>query len=365
MAHTSIPNNFFTLPAVLIAGEAAAILHLHALLWSNEHGVSDIPAEALPMLSGRSDAGELALRLVGAGLWTQTATGWSIGDAHARHVSAVRSAAGKRSGEVRRERKEQRTNKTANTTATPVEQPRTVHAGARQSSDSEGTEESRRETTPYPSTPTTPEANRKVAVVTLSLDPEAERVRALFVEAAGEHFVPAVQGPMRDEFARRLAAYRPADDVVRAMGALCATPKAVWDWATNHGGGPVTIPWLLNRDGAQLAQLVSKARSVVASQRKALSAPQRPQSPVYDSAAARQQSLASRSEAEAIAERMKASERERAERRKMNGVPASPEFIRASVASARAGFPPCTDEERRAAVMRGAAESRARRSMAA
>lgn len=358
MAHTSIPNNFFTLPAVLIAGEAAAILHLHALLWSNEHGVSEIPAEALPMLAGRSDAGEVALRLVGAGLWAQTAGGWSIGDAHTRHVSAVRSAAGRKGAATTNARRQNRQTGSANERQEPATAtvPDTTYARASGPLNPEGSEP-RRETTPYPSTPTTPEANpRKVAVVPLSLDPEAERIRALFVEAAGEHFVPAVHGPTRDEFARRLAAYRPSDDVVRAMGALCATPKAVWQWATEHGGGPVTIPWLLNRDGAQLAQLAHKARSVVASSQKAQ---QRPQAPVYDAAAARQRSMASKEEAGRLAQEMIAA------RSKPNAVLASPEFIRAAAASVRAGFPPCSDEERRAALWRGVAASRARQNVAA
>lgn len=361
MASITLPSGFLTSPAALTAGHEAVNIHLRALLWSNENGVADIPTEALPMLSGRPDAGELALRLVGAGLWAQTAAGWSIGDAHARHVSAVRSAAGRKGAATTNARRQNRQTGSANDSATerqessPVEQPRTVHAGARPEG-SEGSE-SRRETTPNPSTPTTTE--RKVAVVPLSLDPEAERVRDLFVEAAGEHFVPAVHGPMRDEFARRLAALRPSDDVVRAMGALCATPKAVWQWATKHGGGPVTIPWLLDRDGAQLAQLAHKARSVVAASRKAQQAPQRPQAPVYDAAAARQRSMASKAEAGRMAQEMIAA------RSKPNAVLASPEFIRAAAASARAGFPPCSDEERRAALWRGVAESRARQNAAA
>jgi len=156
-----------------------------------------------------------------------------------------------------------------------------------------------------------------------------------------------------------LASHRPSDDVARAMGALCATPKAVWEWATKHGGGPVTIPWLLDRDGAQLAQLAHRARSVVATQRKAQQAPQRPQAPVYDAASARQRSMASKAEAGRMAEEMAAA------RSKTNAALASPEFIRAAAATARAGFPPCSDEERRAALWRGVAESRARQNAAA
>ena len=150
---------------------------------------------------------------------------------------------------------------------------------------------------------------------------------------------------MRDEFARRLAAYRPSDDVVRAMGALCATPKAVWSWATEHGGGPVTIPWLLNRDGAQLAQLAHKARTVVAESRKAQQAPRRP---AFDAAEFHRANMASKAESAEMAARMDADTKERARQRTER--PASPEFMRALIASApfgnRTAPTRCSDEGR-------------------
>jgi len=207
MASITLPSGFLTSPAALTAGHEAINLHLRALIWSNEHGVSEIPAEALPMLAGRSDARDVALRLVGAGLWAQTATGWAIVQQR-REVSEAKARAGRlgglRSGAVRAKRS---ANEAERSTVLPASEapaavPDTTYARASDSEGSEGSEP-RRETTPNPSTPTTTE--RKVAVVPLSLDPEAERIRALFVEAAGEHFVPAVHGPMRDEFARRLA----------------------------------------------------------------------------------------------------------------------------------------------------------------
>jgi hypothetical protein len=278
MAHTSIPNNFFTLPAVIIAGETAAILHLRALLWSNENGGADIPTEALPMLSGRPDAGELALRLVGAGLWAQTAAGWSIGDAHARYVSAVRSAAGKRSGEVRRERKEQRANKTA----TPVEQPRTVYAGARPDSDPDsGKIQKTTATDPEAREAAKPEATKAVAVP-LSLHPEGKRLFNVFVREAGDAFNSFADRPMRVELANRLAASRLDDETVVVMARLCAKPKTVWGWSTKLAPLPITVAWLLGkvsddgtRTGAPLACLVSAARDILRRERANAEARQR------------------------------------------------------------------------------------------
>lgn len=103
MADTRIPHGFLTHPQALIAGEDATNLHLRALVWSGEHRTDGaIPAVALGVLTSRSDAGELALRLVAAGLWAVTATGWQM---VRERLSVIRSEAGRRgglrSGEVR------------------------------------------------------------------------------------------------------------------------------------------------------------------------------------------------------------------------------------------------------------------------
>ena len=282
MASITLPNGFLTSPAALAAGHEAVNLHLRALLWSNDNGGVDIPAEALPMLSGRSDAGELALRLVGAGLWVQTAAGWSIGDAHTRHVSAVRSAAGKRSGEVRRERKEQRTNKTANTPATPVEHPRTVYACAPASDPDSGK-------IPNKTTATDPEAREaakpeapKAVVASLALNPEGKRLFNVFVREACDAFNSAAPHPMRVELANRLAASRLDDETVVVMARLCAKPKTVWGWSTKLAPLPITVAWLLGkvnpdgtRTGAPLACLVAAARDILRRERANAEARQR------------------------------------------------------------------------------------------
>lgn len=88
-------------------------------------------------------------------------------------------------------------------------------------------------------------------------------------------------------------------------------------------------------------------------------APQRPMAPAFDAAEFGRRSRASKEEAGRMAEEMAAA------RRKTPVVPASPEFIRAAAASVRAAFPPCSDEERAAALWRGVAESRARQNAAA
>lgn len=81
--------------------------------------------------------------------------------------------------------------------------------------------------------------------------------------------------------------------------------------------------------------------------------------PAFDAAEFGRRSRASKEEAGRMAEEMAAA------RRKTPVVPASPEFIRAAAASVRAAFPPCSDEERAAALWRGVAESRARQNAAA
>lgn len=193
MASITLPSGFLTSPAALTAGHEAVNIHLRALLWSNENGVADIPTEALPMLSGRPDAGELALRLVGAGLWAQTAAGWSIGDAHARHVSAVRSAAGRKGAATTNARRQNRQTVSTNDSATerqesaPVEQPRTVHAGARPDSDPDSGKIQKTTTDSEAREAAKPEAPKAVAVP-LALNPEGKRLFNVFVREAGEAF---------------------------------------------------------------------------------------------------------------------------------------------------------------------------------
>lgn len=285
MAHTSIPNNFFTLPAVLVAGEAAAVLHLHALLWSNENGVADIPTEALPMLAGRPDAGELALRLVGAGLWAQTAMGWSIGDAHARHVSAVRSAAGRKGAattNARRQNSAKGPTKDRQEPA-PAAVPDTTYASApaSESGSESGKIQKTTATAPEAREAAKPEAPKAVAVP-LALNPEGKRLFNVFVREAGDAFNSSADRSMRVELANRLAASRLDDETVVVMARLCAKPKTVWGWSTKLAPLPITVAWLLGkvsaddtRTGAPLACLVAAARDVLRRERANAEARQR------------------------------------------------------------------------------------------
>lgn len=287
MASITLPSGFLTSPAALTAGHEAVNIHLRALLWSNENGVADIPTEALPMLSGRPDAGELALRLVGAGLWAQTAAGWSIGDAHARHVSAVRSAAGRKGAATTNARRQNRQTVSTNDSATerqesaPVEQPRTVHAGARPDSDPDSGKIQKTTTDSEAREAAKPEAPKAVAVP-LALNPEGKRLFNVFVREAGEAFNSSAGHPMRVELANRLAASRLDDETVAVMARLCAKPKTVWGWSTKLAPLPITVAWLLGkvsddgtRTGAPLACLVSAARDILRRERANAEAHQR------------------------------------------------------------------------------------------
>jgi hypothetical protein len=86
MPSISLPTGLLTLPIP----DDLALLHMRALVWAAEHRTDGtLPTAALDVISRRPDAGELALRLVAAGVWTQTATGWRVIDDHRARVSAV------------------------------------------------------------------------------------------------------------------------------------------------------------------------------------------------------------------------------------------------------------------------------------
>lgn len=114
-------------PKVLSVGGDAAWLHVCALAYCNRLETDgEIPEGILHRLSDRKNPMQLAERLVAVGLWDHAAFGWVIHDYHdyqpskadleerRARVSAVRSQAGKRSGEARRARTndEQTSNKT-------------------------------------------------------------------------------------------------------------------------------------------------------------------------------------------------------------------------------------------------------------
>lgn len=335
MASITLPSGFLTSPAALTAGHEAVNLHLRALLWSNDHGVSEIPAEALPMLAGRSDARDVALRLVGAGLWSQTATGWAIVQQR-REVSEAKARAGRlgglRSGAVRAKRSGNEAERSTLLPASeaPAAVPDTTYAGARQIPNSDlGKNQKTTATAPEAREAAKPEAPRAVAVP-LSLDPEGKRLLILMARESGGAFSLDAPLPMRVDLANRLAAARLDDETVGVMARLCAKPKTVWGWSTKLAPLPITVAWLLGkvsadgtRTGAPLACLVSSARDNLRRERA--------------NAEARQRAVDDANEAR----------RKRAESLSQKGAPppvVSAESVRAALASAPFGTSPATIE---------------------
>lgn len=277
MADTRIPHGFLTHPQALIAGEDATNLHLRALVWSGEHRTDGaIPAVALGVLTSRRDAGELALRLVAAGLWSVTATGWQM---VRERLSVIRAEAGRRgglrSGEVRAAKPTKQVPKPPASGSPGV--PDTTYARASDSELRSG-EFQTQSTTPIPSAP-------KVVAVAPIANPEGAQRLAALADAGGGHFALDGGRPEdADDLAARLALLDSARDpaVIVAMGALCSTPKKAWPWATHFGDGPVTPAWLLGgkaangtRTGRPLAELARRAVCIVRAQREAEAARQK------------------------------------------------------------------------------------------
>lgn len=277
MASISLPTGLLTLPLP----DDLALLHYRALMWAAEHRTDgEIPTAALDVLSRRPDAGELALRLVASGVWTQTAAGWRVITEQRARVSAARSEAGKRGAAVTNGRQIRQTPPTtvpANEVA-----PRTVHASARpESGTPEQVRNEGRETTTTTTSVPTPEGERVVVAVPASLPiPPREQI-----EAALAMLSKASQGRFnrhsgttadREELAVRLAGYGVTKTILDRMGALMRTPSAVWDWAkTLRTGGYISPSWLLGRRDANgeraavpLEQLVGAARASLAEDAK-------------------------------------------------------------------------------------------------
>ena len=117
MSWVRLDDTFTEHPKVLAVGGDAAWLHVCALSYCNRLETDgEIPEAILHRLSDRKNPLALAERLVVAGLWDHAAFGWVIHDYHdyqpskadleerrARQSAAGRLA-GKRSGEVRRQR---------------------------------------------------------------------------------------------------------------------------------------------------------------------------------------------------------------------------------------------------------------------
>lgn len=112
-----------------VLSKGARALWTSALSWSKESKTYGRVPEHLLFIFG-ADASEAA-ELVDSGLWERDGKDFVFHDwaerqdtlAHDRDVSEKRSAAGRASGKTRRSQAKARTN--ANTTGTPVEQPRT------------------------------------------------------------------------------------------------------------------------------------------------------------------------------------------------------------------------------------------------
>lgn len=255
MPSISLPTGLLTLPI----SDDLALLHMRALVWAAEHRTDGmLPTAALDVLSRRADVGELALRLVAAGVWTQTATGWRVVDEHRARVSAVRSAAGKRGAAVTHARWQNgqtpRASDTGNAPASPPD-PRTVYAGARQIPKrvSDG-EENSTTTTPTPSDAR--EGERVAVVVPASpscpTQAQVDTAMAILSKASQGRFNRYAGTPAdRQELALRLAGYGVNRALLERMGALVLDPKALWAWAdTLRPGGYISPSWLLGRRDA-------------------------------------------------------------------------------------------------------------------
>lgn len=263
-----VAPTLFSSPRCLAAGEEATNIYLRGLFWCAVHGVAEVPSVALATLTQRPDAADLALRLVAAGLWAQTADGWQAVDDHRRHVSAVRAAAGRRSGQVRNEQKEQRSAKFAKTSDAV---PDTTYA--RQSSDPSELRNSLKPTTTVAreESPT-----RGVVVVPMAQpNPEGERLVRLLADSTEWFTFDGSTTADRRELARRFVESKADDATVVAMATLCATPKTTWDWSTKITHAPVTVTWLLGtrgddgrRTGSGLKTLVDKAICAIAKARE-------------------------------------------------------------------------------------------------
>lgn len=328
MAQTTISDGFLQHPKVLAAGEEAIGLYLRVLIWCNAQLTDGVILRGA--LDGIARTPSLAARLVEAGLWEATPTGWAVHNFAAHNpsraevlqqrsaISAAKAAAGrlggKRSGEVRAKRAEASAKQNRSTDEARSDQPRTVHAGERASepSESESDQEIQKAPTtvasmsapareaplplveqptqPLPQAPTqqaspAPQERKAVVVAALPPDPEGARLLAALTAAAGDAIDTSTSSAaMRADLAARLGAHARVldDDAVARMAALCATPKAVWPWATSLGTGPVTVAWLLGRKGDDgirtgrpLLDLITKAHALVAADRRAQQARQR------------------------------------------------------------------------------------------
>jgi len=267
MPSISLPTGLLTLPLP----DDLALLHYRALMWAAEHRSDGLlPTAALDVVCRRPDAGELALRLVATGTWTQTATGWRVVTEHRARVSAARAEAGRKGGERSGEVRGSKQTKQTRPVGSP-DNPRTVLARASDSELRSG-EFQNPTTTPNPSAPT-------VVAVAPAANPEGARRLAALADAAGEAFtLDGTTAEAVRDLGDRLALLDSARDpaVLAAMGALCATPKKAWPWATAIGTDPIGPAWLLGgraadgtRTGRPLADLARKAVGVVKAQRAA------------------------------------------------------------------------------------------------
>lgn len=269
-----VAPTLFSSPQCLAAGEEATNLYLRGLFWCAVHGVAEVPSVALATLTQRPDAADLAMRLVAAGMWTQTADGWQAVDDHRRHVSAVRAAAGRRSGQVRNEQKEQRSAKFVKTS---VEVPDTTYARASgnsgQQKNSVGTKTTESTAPAAPPTRATPTAEAAVGVPPKTPTyRNGEAVLARLSKASGGRFDHhACSSSLRAEFIDRFAAYNPTGLLLDRMGLLLQTYETMWGFATRLDGGNVNVAVLLGkpdahgeRSAAMLADLIGRASKSLA-----------------------------------------------------------------------------------------------------
>lgn len=286
-----VPHGFVTSPQANAAGEDAANLFLRAAAWSADYGTDGvIPRASIATITRRDDVGALVDRLVAAGLWAVVPDGWTVlMDAHRRHVSAVRAAAGRRSADVRSQQKQQVLAKVAKASKLGAD---TTLAPARSEPESQ---KDRREETPeeeknhpHKAPAAVAEAPKGVAVVApprsrpgvVPASPQGTALVERMATASGGGFSAKATPSIAADLAGRLVAEGVDDALADRMGALMAHPKVRWHWADSvKATGVVGAAWLLgsadaegHRAGVELGKVLEEARALLSAEERAAEA---------------------------------------------------------------------------------------------
>ncbi|WP_454859077.1 hypothetical protein [Promicromonospora soli] len=92
MTWTRLDDDFNDRPELLALGRSARLLHVEALVWCNRLLTDgSVPRGALPRMTDSPDLDADVKELVGAGLWSETDTGWQIDWTGQEKAAAVRA----------------------------------------------------------------------------------------------------------------------------------------------------------------------------------------------------------------------------------------------------------------------------------